>query len=182
MGSSQQKAMPALREYVPIIAVCCVSFLLGILGIMLWTEQYWPPELSAGMFWGSLLLCVTGGGIFLKSGKKWRVADELDRNGLLTRGELTAFWKDVHSAGRFLRRTPTYYVLYTFELEVHSETQQQFAATQIIPYAIYQHLEVGLPLRIRFLPQNPNISRMEISPWKWEYSAQKSKKSELTDF
>lgn len=182
MVTSQQKAIPTLREYAPIIIACSLSLLLGIFGILLWTEEFWSPAISPGMLGASLLLSLVAGGMILKSAKKWRLADELDRNGLVARGELTAFWKDEQSSAICSRRPPTYYVLYTFELDVYAETQNQFAATQVVPYAIYQQLEIGLPLRIRFLPQNPNISRMEKSPWKWELHGKKGKRSELTDF
>ena len=97
--------------------------------------------------------------------KKCKMANELDTGGLVTRGEIIALWEDDKSSRRLIRKRHNCYMLYTFELPVH----EQFTTSQHVSLPVYKQLQIGAKVRVRFLPDNPNVSRMETNPWKWEY-------------
>ena len=113
-----------------------------------------------------LILCLVFGAMILRSIKWWKLANELDRDGLITRATIIALWQERNLSKAFLRQRETHYVLYAFEIL----DQQQFAANQSVRVPIYKQLQVGSQVRVRFLPKNPNISRMETNPWVWKYS------------
>ena len=169
LSFSKQKALPSLRELLPAAILFPTTFVIGFSGIIIGSNAYFAPPVSHGVLWLGLLLCLISGGIILRSFRTWKLANELDNEGLVVRGTILALWEDTHDSVNFIGHTPKYYLLYTFDLDTHETSPQQFAANQYVSYQIYQQLQVGNQARVRFLPRNPNISRMETPAWKWEY-------------
>ncbi|GAK57183.1 hypothetical protein U27_04148 [Candidatus Vecturithrix granuli] len=163
-----QKAIPALREFFPQIGIYSSIFLIGCAGTVLCTNGSLTSPLSQSILGGSLLLIALVAGAVLKSWKTWKLADELDQKGVVLPGKVMALWQEPQASGKFLPLRPRYYMLYAFDLS-GADALQQFAATQIISPALYQQLKIGMSVRLRVLLNNPNISRMETSRWKWNY-------------
>ena len=94
---------------------------------------------------------------------KWRIAHELDEKGLIARGTIIDLWEGDGSDQH-------HYVAYQFELSLPSaKGTQQFVAKQQVILSLYRQLQVGFKVRVRFLPRDPNVSRIESRFWKWEY-------------
>lgn len=166
---TSQKAIPALREFFPQIGLYLSILLIGCAGLMLHTNSSLTSPLSQSILGGSLLVAALVTGATLKSWKTWKFANELDQKGVVLPGNIMALWEELQASGTFLPIRPKYYMLYAFDLSGPGDAPQQFAATQIISPALYQQLKVGMSVRIRVLLNNPNISRMETSRWKWNY-------------
>jgi hypothetical protein len=170
MTHSHQEAVPSFRDLLPTIGLLFGFFLLGFTGVVIGTKGYFAPYISQGVLWSGMVVCAISGGLILMSFKSWRLADELDRRGLIARGTITDLGKDNGNArGLPFRKHTNYYVVYVFDLTVPDVTSQQFVATQVVDQSLYTQLSVETKVRVRFLPENPNVSRIETRSWKWEY-------------
>lgn len=100
-----------------------------------------------------LLLSLVLGVAVVAVNKGWRQALELDMKGRFAQGTIINRWT-VSDDGDHI-----YYVAYQFEVQQHNGDSQQFAATQFVERKEYERLGIGSKVQVRFLPQDPNISR-----------------------
>lgn len=156
---SYQNAVPSFRELLPTIVGFPLFFLIGFAGIVVGTNEYFASHISQGLLCIGIVVCTFFGGLILRSLKIWRVANELSVNGLVTQGHIIDLKED----------NARYYVVYAFDLNSFDPDAREFAAQQVISYSIYTQLQVGNTVRVRFLPENPKLSRMETPFWRWEY-------------
>ncbi len=78
--------------------------------------------------------------------KQYQLARELDESGIVGQGRITRCW--------FRRaKSTTYYVAYEFS--------GGYGATQSISRRVYNQVSEGQAVPVRYLPRDPNISRME---------------------
>ncbi|MBD3305595.1 hypothetical protein GF339_04355 [candidate division KSB3 bacterium] len=163
-------AVPSLRDVVPTVVLSTTAFLLGLAGITVGTNGTLVPPLSHILLIAGMAACVIFGGLILTSYHRWRLAHALDLRGIVLRGTITALWEDPSTPGKWRRSQPACYAAYTFNLDVPGVNSPHVHSHQRINPTLYHALHVGAPVRIRVLPHNPTISRMETRPWKWEYS------------
>jgi hypothetical protein len=157
-----QQAVPSIQEMLPAIIGFSVLFLFGFVCIVLASSGNVSSRISFGGFGIGISLCVVFGGLILMNAHKWHLANKLDEKGLIARGTIIDLWEGDGSGH--------YHVAYRFELSLPSaESTQQFVIQQSINFSLYRQLQVDSKVRVRFLPGNPNVSRMELRSWKWEY-------------
>lgn len=162
---SSQKSVPSSRNMLFVMLTFSFFFLLGFTFVVIGTNGHLSSGTAHEFLYFGSLICLIFGGLILMSLKKWRITDELDTRGLVTRGEIIALWEEDKSSSRLVRKRHKCYVLYRFDVPDH----QQFTASQHISLPVYKQLQIGAKVRVRFLPGDPNVSRMETNPWKWEY-------------
>jgi hypothetical protein len=156
---SYQNAVPSLRELLPVIIGFPMAFLTGFAGIVAGTNHYFAPPISQAIFWIGLVVCLIFGGLILWFFKMWKLANELDRRGLVTQGTIIDVWED----------NARYYIRYAFDLKHFGQETGELAANQTVKHSLYTQLQKGSTVRVRFLTDDPKVSRMETNPWKWEY-------------
>lgn len=162
---SSQKSVPSSRDMLFAMLAFSCFFLLGFTFVAISTNGHLSSGTAHEFLDVGVLICLIFGGLILMSLKKCKMANELDAGGLVTRGEIIALWEDNKSSRRLVRRRHNCYMLYRFEVPVH----KQFTASQHVSLPVYTQLQIGAKVRVRFLPDNPHVSRMETNPWKWEY-------------
>ena len=160
--SLHQNAVPSLRELLPGMIGYPLGFVLGFGGFIIGTNRYFlAPHISRGVWWIGLIVCVVFGGFILRSFKTWRLANELDDKGLITRGIITKLWTEDNQA----------HVIYSFDPKMKDGENQQLSVKQSVSSSLYKELQIGAKVRVRFLPNKPiepTISRMETPRWKYE--------------
>ncbi len=156
---SPHNAIPSMRECLTrIVGVSC-CFGLGLTGVVTGTHHYIASPLSQGIFWICLVLCVTFGTLLLRWIIIWKWTNELGLYGMVTEGKILALWEE----------NARYYVKYAFNLAHYGQDPDDVAAHQRVQASMFSEMRIGDAVRIRFLPDNPNVSRMETNLWKWEY-------------
>jgi hypothetical protein len=114
-------------------------------GILFFFSGLWLGTAIFGLIGLILLILVA------KLFKELRLARELDRDGVTAAGVVKDKWVSVDDSDP--ENTSTYhYVSYQFGDQTYRQDNQ----------AAYEHLEIGSPVTVRYLPRDRNIARLEL--------------------
>lgn len=157
----KQKAIPTLRETLPTMLLCVGQFMLGFVLIVSAANGYVPGHFSFWALAAGMVSCLVVAGCIIIAFPTWRLANQLDVHGLITYGRVLHIqpyepkWLRLCSGKRYD------IINYVFDIANFNHDEQQFVADQRVEVTKGRHLSVGSEIRVRFLPKNPNISRME---------------------
>jgi hypothetical protein len=119
-----------------------------------------PPDLLAGLLFGVFILLFEGFGVVMVLGplRRIRQAQALERDGQLSDAIVFNRWQDEDSDG-----DPTYAVAYAFKAPTPDGMLKMVTAAEFNREA-YQATQVGDTIRVRYLPEKPEVNRIQGFP------------------
>jgi hypothetical protein len=150
MKQNSPKAVPHVKEFQP-QAILFLIFLFAILGVLagLTVLVDEPSDVLSTSIIGLVILIP---GIVFGASLLWGYlrAKRLDQFGTMAEGRIVDRWVEKHSD-----ESDEYFVAYQFGDGVR--------VTQNVKGQEFQILSVGTPVTVRYLPNRPTCSRMELS-------------------